>query len=179
MSTSDSTATAASVNTVKDPKKSRMNAATRMEQKTGMRLCIQCDKLLPLDRFKHRPRLYTCITHLKETRNHENQSSQEKKAFNSIRCRAYADMVLFNHDRMFLPKTLVTAILSKEQVANFSNYCIIPKRPDKPLSEDNCIVVTSIQRIYVVAKWKSSRDPDQYENDLRHILNESSALKNK
>jgi hypothetical protein len=88
-------------------------------------------------------------------------------------------MVLFNHDRMFLPKTLVTAILSKEQVANFSNYCIIPKRPDKPLSEDNCIVVTSIQRIYVVAKWKSSRDPDQYENDLRHILNESSALKNK
>jgi hypothetical protein len=152
------------------PKKIRVNAAVRTENETGMRLCTRCDKLLPLDQFRARKRQYVCIPHLRLIQIHETLGTPEKRAFNSLRCRARSDMLLFHQDRMFMPRTLVTELLTAEQMANFSTYSIIPKRPDQPLSKDNSIVVTSSQRIFIVAKWRSTRDPDQYERELNHIL---------
>ena len=172
MSKTDSEATA-----VKKTKKQRTNAGIRMDQEMGKRWCMKCDKLIPLDLFRPNKRQYMCILHLREIQNYDTSSNNEKRAFNSIRCRAYADMVLFKQARMFLPRTLFTTMLTDEQMTNYSAYCIIPKRPDQPLSKDNSIVVTSIQRIYVVAKWKTTRDPDQYEHDLNHILSTSTPTK--
>ena len=152
------------------PKKRRVNAAIRTEQETGMRMCVKCDKLLPLDQFDQKIRHYMCISHLKELHNHNTLGTHEKRAFNSIRCRAHADMLMFKQGKMYLPKSLVLTMLTKEQIANFSGYCIIPRRPDQPISKDNSIVVTSAQRRYIVSQWKASQDADQYERNLNHIL---------
>lgn len=157
--------------TIKKTKKPRTNTGLRTEQETGMRFCIQCDELLPLDKFRTQKREYMCISHYRKMRVQFTLGTQEKRAFNSLRCKARSDMLLFNQERMFMPRTLVKSMLTAEQTTNFSAYSIIPKRPDQPLSEDNSIIVTSAQRIYVVAKWRTSRDSDQYERDLNYILN--------
>jgi hypothetical protein len=164
--------TDSSTDVAKDQKKQRINTSIRTEQEIGMRFCSKCDKMLPLDCFKTNRRKYVCIVHLKEMNLHATLGTQEKRAYNSLRCRARADMLLFKQERMFLPKTLCLTMLTAEQIANFSDYSIIPKRPDQPLSQDNSIVVTSAQRIYVVKKWKSARDADQYEHDLNSALNQ-------
>jgi hypothetical protein len=166
MSNTDST-----VNVVKEQKKSRINSYIRTEQETGLRFCNRCDKMLPLDRFQTNRRKYVCSVHLKEIHVHETLGTQEKRAFNCLRCRARSDMLLFKQERMFMPKTLVLTMLTAEQIANFPDYCIVPKRPDQPLSKDNSIIVTLTQRKYVIKKWKSARDADKYEHELNHILN--------
>ena len=159
------------------PKKRRVNAAIRTEQETGMRMCVKCDKLLPLDRFRGKRRRHLCIFHFNEIHRNEIMGTLEKRAFNSIYCKAHSDMIIFKQDKMFLPRTLVVNLLTKEQIANFSKYCIIPKRPDQPISEDNSIAVTSTQRRQIVAKWKTLRDPGQYERDLDLVLASEAKVK--
>jgi hypothetical protein len=168
MSKTDSEATP-----VKKTKKQRTNAGIRMDQEMGKRWCMKCDKLIPLDLFRPNKRQYMCISHLREISIQNTLGTQEKRAFNSLRCKARSDMLLFHQEQMFMPQTLVNSMLTAEQTANFSAYSIIPKRPDQPLSEDNSIIVTSAQRIYVIAKWRTSRDPDQYECALNYILSKA------
>lgn len=71
---------------------------------------------------------------------------------------------------MIINHVQVMAKLTPDQMANFSNYCLIPKRPDHPLSVDNSIIVASEQRKYVIGNWKRSRDPEKYVQDLQFIL---------
>jgi len=147
-----------------------INVAMRTEQETGLRFCITCNKLVPLDQFRPDKRMYKCIPHHRAARLKVILGSHEKRAFNSLRCRARQDMILFGHDHMIMGYRTVMAMLTPEQLADFSNYCLIPKRPDQPLTKDNSIVVTSVQRMYIVGNWKKSRDSDQYERDLQHML---------
>ena len=135
-----------------------------------MRLCIQCDKLLPLDQFKPNKRSCMCIFHFRKLKLRDTLGTHDKRAFNSLRCRAHADMLLFKQDHMVLPKTLVMTMLTDDQKANFPVYCIIPRRPNEPLTKDNSILVTSIQRKFVVGRWKLARDQGQYGRDLTYIL---------
>jgi hypothetical protein len=146
------------------------NVAIRTEQETGKRFCIKCDKLLPLEQFKTNKRKYLCITHLRAMKKHYALGTHEKRAFNSLRCRARTDMLMFGMSRMVMGQKQVKTMLTPEQMTNFSKYCLIPKRPDQPLTEGNSIIVTSVQRTYVVGNWRSTRDADQYERDLHYIL---------
>jgi len=95
---------------------------------------------------------------------------EERIAFNSLRCRARSDMLLLGHTTSSLSYTQLLCILKREHIENFSNYCIIPKCPDKNLTIDNAIVVDSLQRRYVLGKWRNERDPKQYQRDLEFIL---------
>jgi hypothetical protein len=147
-----------------------VSVAVRTEQETGLRFCIACNKLVPLDQFRTDKRKYTCIPHLRAARKKEVLGSHEKRAFNSLRCRARQDMLLFGHDHMIMGYKQAMALLTPEQLADFSNFCLIPKRPDQPLAKDNSIIVTSVQRMYIVGNWKRSRDPEQYARDLQYIL---------
>jgi hypothetical protein len=153
-----------------EPKKRRINAVIRTEQQTGVRLCLKCDKMLPLDQFRTSSRYHLCIIHSREVNLYHVMGTHEKIAYNSLRCRARVDMVMFNQEKMYLPRKLVVAMLTKEQIENYKAYCIIPKRPDQPISKDNSVAVTSTQRRHVVDKWKVSRDADQYERDLIDVL---------
>jgi hypothetical protein len=146
------------------------NVAELTEKETGLRFCIACNKLVPLDQFRTDKRKYTCIPHYRAAGRKAVLGSHEKRAFNSLRCRARQDMLLLGHKRLIINHIQVTAMLTSDQMANFSNYCLIPKRPDHPLSVDNSIIVASEQRKYVIGNWKRSRDTEKYVQDLHFIL---------
>ena len=142
----------------------------KTEQLSGLRLCKGCNMLLPLDQFRPKRGKYMCLAHLRAARRRHILGTNEKRAFNSLRCKARQDMIMFGHDRMAISRQQFNSMLSEEQMRHFSLYCMIPLRPDKPLTHDNVVIVTSFQRKYIVAKWRIAHDPDQYERDLEYIL---------
>lgn len=150
--------------------KTSTNVMAITEQHLGLRLCKQCNKLLPLDRFRPDKRKYTCIEHLRAYKRKMVLGTHNKRAFNSLRCRARQDMLMFGHKRMAISRKLVTTILTDAQMADFSHYCLIPKNPDEILTADNVIVVNTFQRSYVVGRWRVARDTHQYTRDLAFIL---------
>ena len=149
---------------------SSVSAAVRAEEQTGVRFCTTCDKAVPLSEFSTFKRRYMCIKHYREIMRHYTTGDHNKRAFNSLRCRAYQDMTVFGQKRMFMSRKQILAKLTDEQQADYSNHALIPKNPDQPLVESNSIVVTSAQRAYVVSNWKKSRDPEQYLQDLISVL---------
>ena len=142
----------------------------KVEQLSGLRLCKACNMLLPLDQFRPKRSRFMCLYHLRASRRNLILGTDEKRAFNSLRCKARQDMVMFGHKHMTISRQAVNSKLSEEQIKNFNMYCIIPRRPDTPLTNENSIIVTSFQRKYVMAKWRVTRDADMYEQDLKYIL---------
>jgi len=162
---------------MKDP---AIRQAIHAENATGLRYCSWCDKFLPVNQFKKTgPRMYVCIPHIREKGLLYTLGTPSNRAFNAIRCKARQDMLEFGFKSMCITKHEVIAKLSEEQMAHYSDYCLIPKRPDIPLSEANSIMVTATQRIYIFRNWRKTRDTDQYIRDLEHILKPHTGEKNK
>ena len=139
------------------------------EQQSGMRFCKACNKLLTLDKFKPEKRKYTCIEHLRAYKRKMVLGTQEKRAFNSIRCRARMDMITFGHTKMMLSRKQVATLITEHQMQNFTEFAVLPRKPDQMLTIDNAVLVLSYQRNYVLTKYKQSKDPLQYERDLAFI----------
>ena len=136
-----------------------------------LRFCIACDKFLPSNLFQaDGKRKFTCIPHIRIRRLHNVLGTQDKRAFNSLRCRAREDMLTFGHKRMTISRKQVVAMLSDEQMANFGSYSLIPLRSEHPLTVDNVVVVTTIQRRYIMGKYRISRDMEGYKRDLKLML---------
>lgn len=146
------------------------SVAILTEQAIGQRFCKTCNKLLPLDQFNPNQRAYKCLTHLRAEKRFHVLGTHEKRAFNSLRCRARDDRLIFGQAKLIISRKQVTAMLTPEQMANYSRYCLIPRRPDLPLTADNSVIVTGIQRSFVVSNWKLTKDSDQYERDLLYII---------
>ena len=79
-------------------------------------------------------------------------------------------MLEFGHTKMNIRRQEVIDMLTEEQITNFREYCLMPKRPDIPLSLSNSIVLTSPQRKYLIGRWRKTRDATKYMYDLNHIL---------
>ena len=141
------------------------------EQHSGLRLCRACNKLLPLNCFRMDKRKYTCIEHLKARKRKMILGTTEKRCFNSLRCRARHDMLAFGHTKMQISRKLINAILTDDQIEDFTHHCVIPTNPDKILSADNIVVVNTWQRSYVIRRWRASKSTEQYIRDLTFILN--------
>lgn len=146
------------------------NIMALTEQHSGLRLCKKCNKLLPLDHFNPDKRRFMCKMHLRALRLRMVLGTQEKRAFNSLRCRARQDQILLGHSKIKISRMQVRDLMTKEQIADFQKFCIIPRRPEEILSEDNVIVVTYFQRQYIMGKWKLDKDIEQYKRDLDYIL---------
>ena len=114
-----------------------------------------------------------CLKHYRALRKHYTSGDHNKRAFNSLRSRAYQDMAAFGQTRMILSWKQIYAKLTDEQLADFSNHALIPKFPDQPLTQTNSLIVTSAQRTYLVANWKKSRDPELFLQDLISVLRTS------
>ena len=143
----------------------------KREHITGNRYCSSCDKFLPLDQFRHNGRrLYMCLPHLRQQAHEENMGTPPKHAHNNLRCKARPDMFEFGHTKMNMGRNEVIAMLTEEQIANFREYCLMPRRPDQPLSQTNSIILTSPQRMYLIGRWRKTRDTLKYMHDLNHIL---------
>jgi hypothetical protein len=144
----------------------------RTEEEVGMRFCITCDKMRPLAEFATDKRRFKCVTHYRESRRNTVLGTPERRATNSFRSRARQDMVMFGHTSVKVGVKHIRAVLTQEQMAGFSKYCIIPMSPDMPLSEDNMVVVTTAQRRFAVSMWKAaSKSAEAYRTSLAHILN--------
>jgi hypothetical protein len=145
--------------------------AIATEHLTGVRSCSSCDKFLPLDQFwVNDRRLYMCIPHMRERARIEVMGRLPKHAYNNLRCKARPDMIEFGHTKMNIRRQEVIDMLTEEQITNFREYCLMPKRPDIPLSLANSIVLTSQQRKYLIGRWRKTRDTVKYMYDLNHIL---------
>ncbi len=141
------------------------------EQATGERFCSKCDHFLPLDQFrKTGKRLFMCLPHLRERARIETMGTLPKHAFNNLRCKARPDMFEFGHTKMEIKRKEVIEMLTEEQITNFRDYCLMPRRPDRPLSMFNSILLTSPQRMYLIGRWRKTRDAIKYMYDLNHIL---------
>jgi len=155
---------------MKSPKPGYHDVLLLTEKESGLRLCITCKKLLPLDQFNPKKREYTCIEHMRANKRRLVLGTQDKRAFNSLRCRARSDMLLFGHDKMKLSRKELMSMLTENQMQNFSQYCVIPRKPEEILTIDNAVVVGTHQRRYVVGRWKRAKDVAQYEQDLKLLL---------
>ena len=156
-----------------------VGAAIEAEQETGMRMCTMCDKRIPLSEFDMSKRMYKCKRHFRELQRHYNLGTVPKLAYNSIRCRAYKDMKkLFSQTSMHLSRKQIIDMLTEEQMGSIAKFCMIPRDPETPLDISNSIIVTTIQRAYVVAGWKATRDPAKYASDLEFVLSTEKPNKN-
>ena len=87
-------------------------------------------------------------------------------------------MVMFGHKKMVLPRKELMKMLTERQIENFSEYCVIPRRPSEILTIENAVVVGTHQRRYVVGRWRRTRDFGQYERDLELLLSADNTGKN-
>ena len=162
-----------------DMQTARSDINGRTEEETGMRFCITCNKMVPLAEFATGKRRYKCVTHYRESRRETVFGTPERRAINSIRSRVRQDMVLFGHTAIKVGVKHIRALMTSEQLAAFSKYCIIPKTPELPLSEDNIFVATVEQRRFVVSMWKAgAKSAAAYRRSLAFVLNAPSVGEN-
>jgi hypothetical protein len=156
-----------------------VSAVIAAEKETGLRMCTMCDKRLPLSEFNTDKRRFKCKMHFREMQRHYNLGSVPKIAYNSIRCRAYKDMKrLFSQESMHLSRKQIIDMLTEEQMGSIVKFCMIPRNPDQPLDINNSIIVTTIQRAYIVAGWKSTRNAARYASDLEFVLSAAKHTEN-
>ena len=79
-------------------------------------------------------------------------------------------MLTFGLSRMAITRTQVLAMLSDEQVAQFSQCSLMPLRPDKPLASDNAVIVSTDERRFVMNTWRKQKDADAYERNIKAVL---------
>lgn len=156
---------------LKDP---NIKKAIESEHLTGVRYCSKCDKFLPFDQFRaitaKCKRQYMCIPHIREKARIEAMGTMPKRAYNILRSMARPDMIEFGHTKMNLGRPAVIGMLSEEHIATPGEFCLMPKRPDRPLSLPNSIILSRPQRLYLINRWRKSRDAEQYMRDLWHLL---------
>ncbi len=152
-----------------------MNARSllqRTEVETGMRFCRGCNGLVPLDQFPAERHRHTCTYHTSERRRKEVLGTPEKRAFNSIRCRARKDMIVFGHQRMFMGIKQVMSLMSAEQLADYKNFALVPIVPSQPISKCNVAVIGEAKRKALMANWKATNQDDaQYGRSLGLVIN--------
>lgn len=144
---------------------------------SDLRWCRACKELHPPQCFKpNHKHKFSCIAHLKEKQRQYTFGTHEKRAFSCLRFRAKQDKAVFRQQRMIMSKEQITAILSGDQMANYSLYSLIPKNPNKNLSADNALVVTMHQRRYIISRWKAMHDVDEYKSDIDFIIRDQAQV---
>jgi hypothetical protein len=144
-----------------------------IEREIGQRFCVECDKLRPVDAFASRGRdyKYSCKEHVRAKRRKEVFGSLEKHAFNTLRCRARQDMLVFGHKNMVMGITQIMLQLTAEQLADYSKFALIPIVPSLPLTASNVMVITNVNRHFVIESWKTSgRDDAKYKEAVDFII---------
>ena len=132
--------------------------------------CKQCDDFLPPDIFRHPKEHKLCYKHQKEYERFKMRKNQTIRALNSYSTKAYMDMLTFGMKRINIKGSDMLTLLNPDQIANFTNWSMVPRRPDKEITNDNVAIITSAQRRYLVATWKLTKNSDEYESNLYNLL---------
>ncbi len=144
----------------------------RMEKETGTRYCRDCDRLLPLDKFDLtlKNTRFLCKMHTKAAYHAWGYGTDERRAFSTFKAKLQADRKLFDQDRVEIKKTDMVKIVKPEHISHASEWCIIPRKPDIPISGDNMVMATIYVRRCLIKRWRENKDPQQYTALLEHML---------
>ena len=144
----------------------------KMETAYGCRYCKTCDKLLPLELFDQTLKnvRFLCTAHTKEAYHTWAYGTREKRAFSTFKAKLQADKKLFGQDHVEIRKRDMNKLVTQEQLANAGEWCIIPKKPDVPISGENAVMATVYMRRVLMKNWKANRDPTQYAALLERLL---------
>jgi hypothetical protein len=147
-------------------------AAMLAQAETGMRFCLACNKLLPPENFRSNgTRAHTCMMHIRDEKKRYIIGTNGKKSiFDSMRTRAHHDIFTLGQTHVHISRQQVMDILSEKQMANYTKYCLLPLHPDKTFSSENVVVVTTVQRGYLLKRWEHSKNVQEYHNDLKLLL---------
>ena len=105
---------------------------------------------------------YMCIAHARENLREAVLGTQEKRAFNSLRCRARQDMLMFGQDHMVMGVRQVLSMLTPEQVANYKTVCLVPVDPALPLTKTNVAIIPNAKARCTIRKWWNNRLMDKW-----------------
>ena len=84
---------------------------------------------------------------------------------------------LFGLDqKVNLSSKQILGMLTADQMASYDKFSLMPKNPEEPITIENCQLVTTIQRAYVMANWKQSRDATKYASALQFITNPETTI---
>jgi hypothetical protein len=149
--------------------------ASRIAEEPKLYLCRKCDKLLPLHKFKANVEVRLCHEHLKEM-HRLYKRHLPIRVVNCLRTKAHVDMTVFNAKKINLKNSDILKMLGPEHMSNMSHYSMVPRRPDKEITVDNVAIITSAQRRYLIATWKINKDADEYESNLKNLLEHHNAV---
>ena len=144
-------------------------SSPKKDDSPPLRLCKRCNAMVSNDLFKPGSKRKLCYAHLKEEHRHHVLGTLDRRAFNSIRSRSFKDLTLFKQTFLKISRKELLTLLTPKQLANYRNWCIVPKDPNQPISIHNVAVISSRQRRYLICNWKFKRDPDQYTRDLSQL----------
>ena len=142
----------------------------KLEAVTGTRFCKGCNQLLPLDQFDLRRTRFLCETHRRQAQRFYEYGTTEKRALSTLCAKSQGDRRIFGHAKVTIRKSDVIKILTPDQVANYSDWALVPRDPTMQTSKDNVELVTVYQRRCLVKSWKKHHDAAQYMDLLRRLM---------
>jgi hypothetical protein len=98
------------------------------------------------------------------------QKGDYKHALYKIWHRAYMDKKDFNQGRLLLSqKDVLSLFLSKHKTPEAA-FFVVPQHPNEPLSHHNAVLVDKIQRRYLLALWRMTKDEDEYKYSVDDMI---------
>jgi hypothetical protein len=76
----------------------------------------------------------------------------------------------FNQGRLLLSqKDVLSLFLSKHKTPEAA-FFVVPLHPNEPLSHHNAVLVDKIQRRYLLALWRMTKDEDEYKYSVDDMI---------
>ena len=110
------------------------------EHATCLRYCAGCKTLIPPDSFKSEKKRFKCHECHRASRR-AYTSSQVQRAYNGFICKARSDRELFGHASIALSAQDLFELLTADQVKDFAEWAVVPRRPDLLLAKGNATVI--------------------------------------
>ena len=142
----------------------------KSEQTAGTRYCKMCDDYLPLDMFNLERKRFLCITHLKRANIDQLYGTIEQKAMNGFRSRSYHDLFIFGQEKLNISKQDIMELWTDEQIKNYKQWRLVPKKPDEMLTRNNAVFVKKEQRRYLISNWKFKKNVNDYIEELEKLV---------
>ena len=83
--------------------------------------------------------------------------------------RCYLDRKDFGHTKLLLTQRDVESLCQAQQLAPHSGLYVVPRQPRQPLSRGNALLVDKVQRRYLLALWRMTKDGEEYLHSVQAL----------
>ena len=77
---------------------------------------------------------------------------------------AYTDKSVFGQRRLHIAQQDLLDLCRQRNKAPELGLYVLPRKPSKPLSLDNAVFVSKLQRRHLLALWRLTKDDEAYED---------------